>query len=95
MTDYEENTLDQLGDMNYKVKLEEIGIRARPIRPKDLVTNNKFAEEMIDTDGKLYNQPIDTIDPISGEVVLKKYQRPTDLPDLETIDPLKTIVESN
>ena len=88
MTDYEENTLDHLGDMNYKVKLEEIGIRARPIRTKDLVTNNKFAKEMIDTYGKLYNQPIETIDPISGEVVLKKYQRPTDLPDLETIDPL-------
>jgi len=88
MTDYEENTLDQLGDMNYKVKLEEIGIRARPIRTKDLVTNNKFSKEMLDTYGRLYNQPIETIDPASGEVVLKKYQRPTDLPDLETIDPL-------
>lgn len=86
MSDYDENTLNELADMNYKVQLEEIGIRARPIRSKDLVTDTKFAKEMMDNYGKLYNQPIETIDPLTGEVQQKRYQQPIDMPDLETVD---------
>jgi hypothetical protein len=44
MSGYEQNTLDQLGDMNYKIKLEDIGVRARPKIQKDLIFNDKLYE---------------------------------------------------
>lgn len=86
MSEYEQNTLDQLGDMNYKIKLEEIGIRSRPIRQKDLTVNNKFTKEMLESYGKLYNQPIESIDPETGEKVFRKYQKPVDDVELEIFD---------
>ena len=88
MSDYEQNTLDQLADMNYLVKLEEISVRARPTIQQDLKINNKFTKEMMEQYGKLYNQPIERIDPDTGEIQKYKYQRPVeDVPELEQLDP--------
>ena len=88
MSDYEQNTLDQLADMNYRIKLEQIGVRARPQIENDLVINNDFTKEMLDDYGKLYNQPIERYNPITGVYETTKYEIPVDDVDLETIDPL-------
>ena len=86
MSGYEQNTLDQLGDMNYKIKLEDIGVRARPKIQKDLIFNDKFTKEMLDTYGHLYNQPIISYDE-EGNEIQSRYQRPIEDVELETIDP--------
>ena len=72
--------------MNYKIKLEQIGVRARPSIETDLVINNDFTKEMLDDYGKLYNQPIERYNPISGEYEVAKYEMPVDDVDLETIN---------
>ena len=85
MSGYEQNTLDQLGDMNYKIKLEDIGVRARPKIQKDLIFNDKFTKEMLDNYGKLYNQPTITYDE-EGNEIKSRYQRPIEDVELETFD---------
>jgi len=85
MSGYDKSTLDQLGDMNYKIKLEDIGVRARPKIQKDLIFNNKFTKEMLDTYGHLYNQPTITYDE-EGNEIQSRYQRPIDDVELETFD---------
>jgi len=87
MSDYEQNTLDQLADMNYKIKLEEISIRARPTIERDLKINDKFTKEMLENYGKLYNRPYEEYNEETGEVIQKKYQKPVeDTPELLHID---------
>ena len=86
MSYYDPSTLESLADMNYKIKLEQIGVRARPSIETDLVINNDFTKEMLDDYGKLYNQPIERYNPISGEYEVAKYEMPVDDVDLETIN---------
>ena len=90
--DYEQNTLDNLADMNYLIRLEEISKKARPTVEKDLKTNTKFAKEMMDNYAKLYNRPIEFIDPETGIIKQRKYQQPSgDVPQLETLS--KDLIE--
>jgi len=75
-SEYDQSTIDNLADMNYLIRLEEISNKAVPKVGKDLTFDNKFTKEMMDNYAKLYNQA--PIDPITGEPTGFKYQRPVE-----------------
>ena len=75
-SEYDQSTIDNLADMNYLIRLEEISNKAVPKVGKDLIFDNKFTKEMMDNYAKLYNQA--PVDPITGEPTGFKYQRPVE-----------------
>jgi len=79
--DYDQSTIDNLADMNYLIRLEEISNKAVPKVGKDLKFDNKFTKEMMDNYAKLYNRA--PVDPVTGEPTGFKYQRPIE--DVELI----------